>query len=89
MSADAPSRYDKGQDVYFAAPWSRPIGALKPILDSLYEMGWRLVGDSPDCPSFADAATRIASILSTTRGLVALLAFRSVEAKSHLALDSR
>jgi hypothetical protein len=75
MVADAPGRYDNEQDVYFAGPWSRPIEALTPALNSLHEMGWRLVGDSPDRPNFVDAATRIRSIVNTTRGLVALLAY--------------
>ena len=75
MVADAPSRYDNAHDVYFAGPWSHPTDTLQPILDSLHRMGWRLVGDSPDVPSFTDAATRISSIVSTTRGLVALLTF--------------
>lgn len=75
MVADPPSRYDNGQDVYVAAPWSRPTEVVGRILDSLQDTGWRLVGDSPDCPSFADATARISSIVSTTRGLVAVLAF--------------
>lgn len=73
MVPDAPARCDNQQDVYFAGPWSRPSNAVKPALACLHEMGWRLVGDSPDHPHFRDSATRIRSIIGTVRGLVGLL----------------
>jgi TIR domain len=75
MQPDAPVRYDNAQDVYFAGPWSSPSDAVQPTLGCLQEMGWRLVGDSPNDPSFRDAAERIRSIVSTARGLIGLLTF--------------
>jgi len=75
MAPDAPSRYDNGQDVYFAGPWSRPGDAVRRTLSCLHEMGWRLVGDAPDNPHFQDASLRIRSIIATARGLVGLLPF--------------
>jgi hypothetical protein len=72
---DAPARYDNDQDVYFAGPWSRPGPAVKPTLNCLFQLGWRLVGDSPDNPYFSDAANRIKFIIATVRGLVALQPF--------------
>jgi TIR domain len=70
-----PVRVDNDQDVYFAGPWSRPNTATKSKLRLLLEMGWRLVGDAPDHPHFDDARKRIASIIATSRGLVAVLPF--------------
>ena len=70
-----PARLDNHQDIYFAGPWSRPSSASKQTLCSLHEMGWRLVGDSPDHPHFQDSAKRIASIINSSRGLVAILPF--------------
>jgi hypothetical protein len=78
-----PVRYDNDQDIYFAGPWSRPSESVKPVLSSLLGMGWRLVGDSPDNPSFKDSATRIRSIISTARGLVGLLAFDASHAPNN------
>lgn len=75
MALDPPTRYDNEQDVYFSGPWSRPSKAVSPTLDSLHQMGWRLVGDSPDHPHFQDATTRISSIIGTARGLIGLLPF--------------
>jgi hypothetical protein len=75
MQPDTPSRLDNHQDVYFAGPWSRPSSAVKPTLAAMSEVGWRLVGDSPDHPDFQDSATRIRSIIGTARGLVGLLPF--------------
>lgn len=72
---DPPVRVDNDQDVYFAGPWSRPSAAAKATLRSLHLMGWRLVGDSPDHPHFEDSVKRIESIISTSRGLVAVLPF--------------
>lgn len=70
-----PVRVDNDQDIYFAGPWSRLNNAAKSVQRSLHAMGWRLVGDSPDLPHFQDALTRITSIVSTSRGLVAVLPF--------------
>jgi hypothetical protein len=70
-----PIRVDNDQDVYFAGPWSRPSTAAKSTVRSLHKMGWRLVGDSPNNPRFEDSVKRIASIISTSRGLVAVLPF--------------
>ena len=75
MVPNPPGRVDNDQDVYFAGPWSRPSNAAKSTLRLLHRMGWRLVGDSPNLPSFTDSAKRITSIIDTSRGLVAVLPF--------------
>ena len=83
MTPGPPVRYDNEQDVYFAGPWSRPSSAAKATLNCLQEMGWRLVGDSPDHPRFQDAETRISSIIATARGLAALLPFDASKGPDH------
>jgi hypothetical protein len=75
MVPHPPVRVDNEQDVYFAGPWSRPSNAAKSVLHCMHGMGWRIVGDSPDYPHFQDAVKRIASIINTARGLVAVLPF--------------
>lgn len=70
-----PTRFDNRQDVYFAGPWSKPSRAAERAVRLLHQMGWRLVGDSPDRSHFADARQRIASIIDTSRALVAVLPF--------------
>jgi hypothetical protein len=72
---DPPLRLDNEQDVYFAGPWSRPSAVAKRTLGLLSDIGWRLVGDSPDHPSFNNARNRITSIVETCRGLVAVFPY--------------
>jgi hypothetical protein len=71
LSSDVPRRFDNDQDVYLAAPWSRPSELAREALDVLQRYGWRLVGDSPHLTHFGER--RIASIVETTRAVVALL----------------
>jgi hypothetical protein len=75
MVPNPPARLDNDQDVYFAGPWSRPSRGAERAVKLLHEVGWRLVGDSPDRPHFPDARQRIASIIDTSRALVAVLPF--------------
>ena len=75
MVPNPPSRLDNRQDVYFAGPWSKPSRAAERAVRLLHEVGWRLVGDSPDRSHFPDARQRIASIIDTSRALVAVLPF--------------
>jgi hypothetical protein len=73
LSANPPSRLDAGQDVYLAMPWSRQTDQARNVVRSIAAMGWRLIGDSPDHPFFTDSADRIASIIGTSRGVIAVL----------------
>lgn len=66
-----PRRFDNEQDVYLAAPWSRPSDLVQESLRALGDSGWRLVGDSPNLEHLG--VHRIESIIQTTRGVVALL----------------
>ena len=75
IAPERASRLDNQQDVYFAGPWSRPSKVATSALRVVAEMGWRLVGDSPDNPHFTDSEGRITSIIDTCRGLVAVLPF--------------
>jgi len=77
MTIDPAGRYDNDQDVYFAGPWTNPGSAVKPTLRCLQEVGWRLVGDSPDHPAFKESLPRIRFIMESVRGLVAFLPFSS------------
>lgn len=77
LSPNRPTRFDAAQDVYLSTPWSRQTDATKKAVRSIAAMGWRLVGDSPDHPDFSDSAARIASIIASSRGLIAVLAFDS------------
>jgi TIR domain len=76
LAPNPPLRLDNAQDVYVSGPWSAPSDAAKKALHALDQWGWRLVGDSPDHPHFADAVQRITSIIRTSRGLVAVLPFQ-------------
>jgi TIR domain len=83
MNPNPPVRVDNDQDIYFAGPWSKPSNSAKSVLRSLHDMGWRLVGDSPDYPHFQDAVQRITSIIDTARGLVAVLPFDGAKQPDH------
>ena len=69
-------RLDNDQDVYYSGPWSSQSDTVKAAFRALHEMGWRLVGDSPDNPLFEDSVSRIKAIIQSCRGLVAILPFR-------------
>lgn len=77
LSPNRPTRFDAAQDIYLSTPWSRQTEATKKAMRAIAAMGWRLVGDSPDHPDFSDSAARIASIIETSRGLIAVLPFDS------------
>ena len=69
LSSDVPHRFDNDQDVYLAAPWSRPTDATRVALKALRLGGWRLVGDPPEASS--QGTDRIFGVLRTTRGAIA------------------
>jgi hypothetical protein len=71
LSSDVPHRFDNDQDVYLAAPWSRPTDATRVALKALRLGGWRLVGDPPEASQ--QGAERIDGVLRTTRGAIAIL----------------
>ena len=71
LSSDVPHRFDNAEDVYLAAPWSRPSPLALETFEVLRRAGWRLVGDSPDLKHLGER--RIEAIQRTTRGVVALL----------------
>jgi len=75
LSPNPPTRFDAEQDVYLSAPWSRQTDATRNALHSIAARGWRLVGDSPNHPHFADSAERIAWIIATSRGAIVVLPF--------------
>ena len=56
-------------------PGVNPAARAERAVRLLHQVGWRLVGDSPDRSHFADARQRIASIIDTSRALVAVLPF--------------
>jgi len=71
LSSDVPHRFDNAEDVYLAAPWSRPSPLARETFATLHHTGWRLVGDSPTFKYFGES--RIEAIQRTTGGVVALL----------------
>lgn len=71
LSSDVPHRFDNAEDVYLAAPWSRPSTIAQEAFETLRRAGWRLVGDSPDLKHLGER--RIEAIQRTTRGVVAVL----------------
>ena len=71
LSSEVPHRFDNAEDVYLAAPWSRPSSLALATFEVLRGAGWRLVGDSPDLKHLGER--RIEAIQRTTRGVVALL----------------
>ena len=79
LVADPSVRVDSEQDVYYAGPWSTPSRTALSVQRYLCDLGWRLVGDSPDNPRFSDSARRIRSIIATSRGLVAFMPLRGGE----------
>ena len=76
LTPNPPLRLDNDQDVYYAGPWSNPSVHVNKVLRIMREMGWRFVGDSQDHPKFVDSVQRIAAIVQSSRGLVAILPFR-------------
>lgn len=73
LASDVPHRFDNAEDVYLAAPWSRPSALTRGALEVLRQTGWRLVGDAPNLKYLGER--RIEAIQRTTRGVVALLPF--------------
>jgi hypothetical protein len=71
LGSDPPHRFDNAEDVYLAAPWSRPSPLVRDTFEVVRRMGWRLVGDTPTFKHLGEG--RIAAIQRTTRGVVALL----------------
>ena len=71
LSSDVPHRFDNTEDVYLAAPWSRPSPLARETFDALRRTGWRLVGDAPNLKHLGEK--RIEAIQRTTRGVVALM----------------
>jgi hypothetical protein len=71
LASDVPHRFDNADDVYLAAPWSRPSPLARETFDVLRRTGWRLVGDAPTLKHLGER--RIEAIQRTTRGVVALM----------------
>ena len=71
LSSDVPHLFDNTEDVYLAAPWSRPSPLATDTFAALRLEGWRLIGDPPTFKH--QEKSRIQSIMRTTRGVVALL----------------
>lgn len=71
LALDVPRRFDNREDIYLAAPWSRPSSPVRTAFEVLARTGWRLVGDAPDLKHLGEQ--RIEAIQRTTRGVVALL----------------
>lgn len=71
MASDVPHRFDNAEDVYLAAPWSRPSPLARETFEALRRTGWRLVGDAPNLKHLGEK--RIEAIQRTTRGVVALM----------------
>jgi len=73
LASDVPHRFDNDEDVYLAAPWSRPSPLVRETFEVLGRTGWRLVGDAPNLKHLGEE--RIESIQRTTRGIVAVMPF--------------
>ena len=73
LASDVPHRFDNAEDVYLAAPWSRPSPLVRDSLERLGQTGWRLVGDAPNLKHLGEK--RIELIQRTTRGVVAVMPF--------------
>ncbi len=71
LSSDVPHRFDNSEDVYLAAPWSRPTALVETTFGLLRRTGWRLVGDTPNRKDLG--VDRIKAIQQTTRGVIAVL----------------
>lgn len=71
LASDVPHRFDNAEDVYLAAPWSRPSPLARETFQALRLVGWRLVGDTPNFKHLGER--RIEAIQRTTRGVVALM----------------
>jgi TIR domain len=61
LSTYLPNRFDNAEDFYLAAPWSQKSQLQLEILESLPQMGWRLVGDSPNVKHFRDSLAWIST----------------------------
>jgi len=83
LSPWVPQRLDARQDVYLATPWSRATEATRSTVCTLAEMGWRLVGDSPNQPHFDESEARIASIIRTSQGAIIILPFEPSKPPSY------
>jgi TIR domain len=81
LNSRTPHRLDNTEDIYLASPWSRPSVTAKKALAQIGATGWRLVGDSPDAAH--QRLDRIARIVRTTRGVVAILPFYSGDTAHH------
>ena len=73
LASDVPHRFDNAEDVYLAAPWSRPSPLVRETFETLGRTGWRLVGDAPNLKHLGEK--RIESIQRTTKGVVAVMPF--------------
>jgi hypothetical protein len=73
LASDVPHRFDNDEDVYLAVPWSRPSPFVHRTKEALSRTGWRLIGDAPNLKHLGEK--RIESIQSTTRGVVAVMAY--------------
>jgi TIR domain len=71
LSSDVPRRFDNAEDIYLAAPWSRPSPLVRETYEALRHTGWRLIGDTPNLKHLGEK--RIESIQRTTRGVVAVM----------------
>jgi hypothetical protein len=76
LAPSRPNRTDNDQDVYYAGPWSSQSAAVRRAVQAFHEMGWRLIGDSPDNSEYADSIQRITALIKSSRGLLAVLPFR-------------
>lgn len=73
LSSEVPHRFDNDQDVYLAAPWSRPSSVARMAFEALRDEGWRLIGDPRDSGEMSER--RLEAVIRTTRGMVALLPY--------------
>ena len=71
LASDVPHRFDNAEDVYLAAPWSRPSPLARETFEALRRTGWRLVGDAQNLKYLGER--RIEAIQRTTRGVVAMM----------------
>ena len=71
LASDVPHRFDNAEDVYLAAPWSRPSALACETFEALHRTGWRLIGDAPNLKHLKER--RIEAIQRTTRGIVAVM----------------
>jgi hypothetical protein len=77
LSPNTPQRLDNDQDVYYAGPWRNRSDAATSALRLVHQTGWRLLTDAQDKRNYTDSAERITAAIRSSRGLVAILPFRS------------